>query len=202
LDSQELFEEYFKLNQQHSYSLSVLSFFEEVVRSRLPQNGISVLDIGCGNYSLFEDVKDLKADISAIDFSKMAISQAPHSKIKYIEGNVISSLFFKDSFYDLIVDSHCLNCILEESDRLQVLKNIYNALKMDGLFASELMVQPIDRTVAMPYKKIKTMLEIENDLNSFGFKIQYFQAMTNYSFVNEGDGSEIKCDLLRLIASK
>jgi len=44
----------------------------------------NILDVGCGNYSMFEDIILNNSTVDALDFSEQAISQAPKSNIKYI----------------------------------------------------------------------------------------------------------------------
>lgn len=202
MNSKDYFEKYFKSNKGNTYSKSLLEFFETVVRARLPSNKLIILDLGSGNYSLFEDVSNLNAEITAIDFSTNAVKNAPISNIRYIEVDVTKHNFFKDSKFDLIFDSHCFNCITDETNRNEAYQNIYRALKCDGLFSSEMMVQPTGPKVSMPYKAIKTTLEIEQELISHGFKILYFNISRDSGFISEINGIEIKCDLLKIVAQK
>lgn len=190
------------MNKAHSYSKSLHTLFIEHVRPRLSQNRIFILDIGAGNYSMFEDVIDQNAEITAIDFSKNAINDAPKSHIKYLEGNVTDPAFFPTSTYDLIFDSHTLNCITNELERDLAFNNIYSALKPGGLFASEMMIQPFAATVSMPFKMIKSALELEQEITSWGFRILYFMVSRDSGFTNMTDGIETKCDLVKIVAQK
>jgi len=205
LNSKDYFENYFKHQKKLNYSKSLLNFYEEIVSLKInSKQALKILDIGSGHYSIFEDVKDLNADMTAMDFSQTAIAQSPKSKIKYLLGDISETKFFKDklNYYSLIFDSHCLNCILEEDQRAAALTNIYQSLAIDGLFASQLMVQPIGSKVAMPFKMIKSAMELEEEFISHGFKIRYFMVSKNSGFTNTTDGLEVNCDLLRVIASK
>ncbi len=202
MNSKEIFEAYFKSHTGHVYSLSLLSFFKDIIRPRLNSVNLTILDLGPGNYSMFEDADIENSKIDAIDFSSFAINSAPKSRIHYIEGNISDSEFFKEEKYDLIFDSHALNCIINTKDRESVFKNIYFGLKSDGLFASELMVQPINENISMPLKMIKTSHDLEAEIIKHGFKIVYFLISKNFSFVNEMDGIEIKTDMLRIVCQK
>lgn len=201
MDSKQIFNRYYQKYQEKYFSQSLLSFFEAHVRHRIPEFS-TILDLGCGNYSIFEEVKDLKAEIIAIDFSSEAIREAPKSAIHYREKSLTDDSFFSEDKFNLIFDSHCMNCLVEESQRAKAFENIFNALKTDGLFASEFMVQPIDHRVEMPLKMIKTARELEEEILSHKFKIIYFTILRDSSFVNEINGEKITCDVLRVIARK
>lgn len=202
MNSKDFFEQFFKINTKHSYSKSLLIFFEDIVRSRLATNQLSILDIGAGNYSLFEDVLRLNAKITAIDFSKNAIACSPQSSISYLEGDITDATFFSAANYDLIFDSHCLNCITTEEQRDLAFNNIYLALGNGGIFASEMMIQPIGAQVSMPFKIIKSAHELEQEIISHGFKIVYFMISRDSSFATIIDGVETKCDVLKIVALK
>lgn len=202
MNSKDFFDQFYKKTKEHSYSKSLYTFFEEIVRPRLSLNNLKILELGSGYFSLFEDIENLKADVTAIDFSSRAIAKAPKSKISYKEVNIVDSLFFNEAKYDLVFDSHCINCITNEGERDIAFKNIHTALKTDGIFASELMIQPEEDPVSMPYKVIKTALELEQEIISHGFRILYFTISRDSGFTSVVAGKEIKCDLLKLVAQK
>lgn len=202
MNSKDFFEQFFKINTKHSYSQSLLLFFEEIVRPRLGGNLLNILDIGAGNYSLFEDVQKLNAKVTAIDFSQNAIDCAPQSSISYLQGDITDAIFFSAANYDLVFDSHCLNCLTTEEQRDLAFKNIYLALVTGGIFASEMMIQPIGAQVSMPFKMIKSVLELEQEIISHGFKIVYFMISRDSSFATMVDGIETKCDVLKIVAQK
>ena len=84
MESKEFFNRYYQKNHERVLSKSLYDFFETIVRAKLPEKS-DILEIGCGPYSLFEEIINLKAEITAIDFSSKAIALAPQSKIKYCE---------------------------------------------------------------------------------------------------------------------
>jgi len=202
LNSKDFFEDFFEKNKSHTYSPSLKSFFFEIVLPKLNVKHLKVLDLGAGNYSLFEDIPDFEADITALDFSHTAIINSPQSKIKYREGSIIDPVFFPHSECDLIFDSHCLNCITNEVERDLAFKNIYHGLATGGIFAGEMMIQPTNGNVSMPFKMIKSTLDLEQEILSHGFKILYFMISRDSGFTNEVDGIEVKCDLLKVVATK
>lgn len=206
MDQKEFFNQFYRTHHEKTASRTLQQFFESVVRPRL-SNTKKILELGCGNFSQFEKINVNQAQVTAIDFSHEAINQAPKSNIIYQEKSLTDKdFFFKDEF-DLIFDSHCMNCLVQEKDREIAFENIFKALKADGLFASELMVQPIqkhadDKKVEMPLKMIKTSQELEEEILSHKFKILYFMISKDSSFVNEINGEQIFCDVLRVIAKK
>lgn len=171
---------------------------------KISNSALTILDIGCGNYSIFEDISNLpgKSSVDAIDFSSNAIKNSPTSSINYQEISILETESFSKLKYDLIFDSHCLNCITNNDERDIAYRNIFYSLKSGGIFASEMMVQPIANKVAMPFKKILTAVELEAEILKVGFKIKFFMISQNNVFSTNVDGEEIKCDLLRIVAQK
>jgi 2-polyprenyl-3-methyl-5-hydroxy-6-metoxy-1,4-benzoquinol methylase len=202
LNSREFFESYYQKNSEQNYAPSLKYFFESVVREKLPHQALRILDLGCGSYSLFEETKNLTAEITAIDFSTTAIAHAPKSQINYKNISATDSTFFKNDSYHLIFDSHCMNCLTNEEERNTAFKNIHRALNSEGLFASEMMVQPVGKHISMPLKFIRSAYELEQELLQHNFKIFYFMIVNGMNFVNEFDGKEISCDVLRIVAKK
>lgn len=195
----ELFNQTYAKETQCSYSPSLLDFFESTVRSRLGNNDAHILDLGCGSKSLFEDTNLLKANITAIDFSPVAIAKASgKSEITYKEVDLSMADALLKSHYDLVFDSHCLHCITDESKRKTAFTNIYQSLKADGLFSTEMMVLPTGKSVSIPNKHVADARAIEEEILSHGFKIIYFMIVRDLVFGNDnGD-----CDLVRVICRK
>jgi SAM-dependent methyltransferase len=202
LSSKDFFDRYYQAHNQPYYSKSLYSFFNEIVLAKLPSHELKILELGGGSFSLFEDFSDLKAEITSIDFSSEAIAKAPQSKINYLEADISNSSYFNEAKYDLIFDSHCLNCITGSDQRDLAFKNIYGSLKEGGIFTSELMVQPSGEKVFMPLKVIKTVREFEEEILSYGFRILSFMVSRSEHFETVVDGVEVKCDLLRVVVGK
>lgn len=210
MDQREFFNQFYRIHHDQMTARTLVHFFESVVKPRL-SNTPRILELGCGNFSQFEKMDSLEARVTAIDFSSEAIKQAPKSNIIYQEKSLTEKDFFTENEFDLIFDSHCMNCLVQEKDREIAFENIFKALKPEGLFASELMVQPLQtkaddkadgKKVEMPLKMIKTARELEEEILSHNLKIIYFMISKDSSFVNEVNGEEIFCDVLRVIAKK
>jgi SAM-dependent methyltransferase len=201
LDAKGFFNRHYKNHPERIISPSLLNFFETQVRSRLSRP-VSILELGSGNFSLFEEVEDLDATVTAIDFSPVAIKQAPKSAVKYYEKSLMQNSFFSEGEFDLVFDSHCMNCLVKQEDRNLAYENIHRVLNKDGIFAAEFMVQPIDKVIELPFKRIKTASELEEELLTHGFKIFYFMISKDHSFGSVVKGEEIFCDVLRIMAKK
>ncbi len=202
MNSKGFFNQFYKNATELSYEKSLLDFFEQNIRARLSNHKINILELGGGAYSLFEEVSNLEAEVTSIDFSSVAILKAPLSQIKYREINLIDPSFFEKEMFDLVFDSHCLNCLTDETERELAFKNIFSSLKPGGLFASELMVQPPNESVSIPFKKIKSAMELEREILSHGFKILYFVISRQSGFTSLVEGVEVRCDLLRVVGRK
>ena len=200
LNSLEKFNQIYANEKEASYAPSLLGFFESIVVPRIPPNA-KILDLGSGPKSFFEDTNFAKENITAIDFSSVAIERARDfsSAIHYEVLDITTHDSLKKEAYDLIFDSHCLHCITDKDQRHTAFQNIYSALKKDeGLFCAEMMAKPIGKEVFLPNKFVESTLNLEHELQKHGFKIIYFLVVRELRFANEnGD-----CDLLRLMARK
>lgn len=201
MNAKDFFNSHYKNHPEKIISPSLINFFETQVRSRLPEHS-SILEIGSGNYSLFEEVENLSATVTAVDFSHEAIKQTPKSAVSYYEKSLTQNSFFSEEEFDLVFDSHCMNCLVKQEDRNLAFENIFRVLKKDGLFAAELMVQPIDKLIDLPYKMIKTARELEEELINHKFRIFYFMISKDQNFGSVVNGEEIFCDVLRIMARK
>ncbi len=198
-----LFDHHYRLNPNQQYSPSLIEFFIQNVQAKLPSRYIKVLDLGCGNFSIFEDVVNLDAHVTAIDFSEVAIAQTPrNSIINYSKISLTDEAFFKNNVFDLVFDSHCFHCLGSENERALGLKNIFNSLAVDGFFAAELMIQPTNCLINIPNKIIKTAQEVEQELIAVGFNILYFAISNDQEFCVDSGAERLKCDMLKIIATK
>jgi 2-polyprenyl-3-methyl-5-hydroxy-6-metoxy-1,4-benzoquinol methylase len=190
------FDKYYEFNKSFSCDASLLQFFNDDVLSKLNSNS-AILEVGCGNYSIFEDIAKNDFKITAIDFSSVAIKQAPKSHVNYLQVSLIDDLFFDAPKYDLIFDSHCLNCV-EKLNFMKAFRNIFKSLNSSGIFASEIMIQPVGYKVVTENNTILDCREIELMLIESGFKIVYFVISKSKVFFVDNKS----VDLLRFIAIK
>ena len=199
MNSLELFNKIYNAETERGYSKSLLKFFESQIHSRLAKDPV-VLDLGAGSKSIFEDTDLLKSNITAIDFSPVAIKNATllPNEVTYKEIDLGTPGVLESEKYDLIFDSHCLHCITDESQRKAAFINIYQALKPDGLFSAEMMVSPAGKNINLPNKHVVDARVLEEEILSYGFKIIYFLIVRDLVFGSDnGD-----CDLVRVICRK
>lgn len=199
MNSLELFNQIYKNESARGYSESLLKFFESSVRSRLSEAPF-ILDLGCGSKSIFEDTDIPESNITAIDFSLVAIAKAEvlPSEILYKEVDLSTPDILEKEHYDLIFDSHCLHCITDESQRRAAFMNIHKALKADGLFCAEMMVSPAGKSIKLANKYVVDARALEEEILGHGFKIIYFLIVRDLVFGSDnGD-----CDLIRVICRK
>ena len=199
MNSLELFNKIYNTETERGYSKSLLKFFESQIYSRLAKDPV-VLDLGAGSKSIFEDTDLLKSNITAIDFSPVAIKNATllPNEVTYKEIDLGTPGVLESEKYDLIFDSHCLHCITDESQRKAAFINIYQALKPDGLFSAEMMVSPAGKNINLPNKHVVDARVLEEEILSYGFKIIYFLIVRDLVFGSDnGD-----CDLVRVICRK
>ena len=199
----EHFNSYYKENTENFYSKSLRDFFAIEISKRLPGTHLKILEVGCGNFSLFEDL-NVSSDVLAIDISTFGIQSAKkNQKNKCIEYKVLDvsageRLFEADSF-DFILDAHALHCITDKEQRSRAFKNIYHSLNPHGLFAGEMMIANKSQVKGGDsFKYIPDAFDLENEILSHGFKIKYFMVVRDLEFVSGNTSS----DLLRVICSK
>jgi len=181
------------------YSQSLLSFLNDIVTQRLIFKTQRILDIGSGGYSIFEMSEISNKTIEAIDLKSY---ETKDSKIQYAVEDITQKNAMRVKQYGLVFDSHCLHCLNSLHDQKLALKNIFSYMSVEGIFASEIMVQPSKAKVSFPQRTILEARDVENLLIESGFKIKYFIIVPQMSFYYEENGTEITCDMLRIIATK
>ncbi len=126
-------------NEQAESYLEML----QCISAQLPpvalDNPVETLEIGCGagNFSLL--LAQQGFTVTGVDISSTAIewaverAKASSSDVSFRVDNVLSLLTCGNSTFDLIVDGHCLHCIIGE-DRISCLAAIWRVLKAGGSF--------------------------------------------------------------------
>lgn len=199
----EHFNQYYRENNNIHYSLSLRDFYNSEVFPRLKNQSLSILDLGTGIRSLFEDVENLKGHhIVGVDISEVAVSKARENlsyKVDYKQFDFTQDSLEKNKF-DLIFDSHALHCITIQKERNFAFKNIFESLKEDGFFCAEMMIQKKSHsdTSSESCKYIPSSYELEKEILAHGFRIIYFMVMMGLEFESNG----VKADLVRVICSK
>jgi SAM-dependent methyltransferase len=86
-----------------------------------------------------------------IDVSKTAIAMAKEQSkglnIRFKRADICCVDVERIGKFDLVVDGHCLHCIIRPEDRKVFLKNSFKLLKKGGLFIVMTMCCPADRKI-------------------------------------------------------
>lgn len=121
-------------------SFCMRQFIEETLaRSEFASNRPRALEIGCGTGPLCCFLTKKGFEVEGIDISATAIGMAKEQAeargldIKYFVGDVCQDVL-PEGRYDLIVDGHCMHCIVTNEDRLRSFNNIRAALRPGGRF--------------------------------------------------------------------
>lgn len=180
---------------------SLSDFYQSDIKkfiSKIPNT--KVLEVGCGEKSFFENIEN-DFNVTAIDISLDKILNTPQSKINYQAGNI--SNFESNQKFDFIFDTHAIHCITNLENRRKALRNIYDLLEIEGIFASEMMILPHDKStfVNFPDRLVLDAYEIEKEFLSLDFKIKFFLIRSDLYFLESSQMNQ-RCDVLRIIVQK
>lgn len=105
----------------------------------------TALEIGCGTGPICCFLAECGFEVQGIDVSPSAITIAQQQaqqrelEITFRVADVCRDAITPQQF-DVVVDGHCLHCIVSETDRLFALKNVSQALRSRGQFWVETMI--------------------------------------------------------------
>jgi ubiquinone/menaquinone biosynthesis C-methylase UbiE len=203
---------------------SLANFLENEIRHCQKINWnrpLSILEIGSGAGSQFNETYK-EHDITAIDFSKSAISHAKKNNllnINYQNLDITQASSLPDKSFDLAFDSHCLHCLTEEEQRRGYFEHVHRVLTQGGALSIEAMVYHSkmifddqftykdnilkDNDKALRY--IPRSHELEAEVLSYGFEICYLRVFSGLKMIPTASRDEALAtdpDLLRMIATK
>lgn len=157
---------------------------------KLPPCG-RLLELGCGagNISLWLEQQGYEA--TGVDISPTAIAWATSKCLdvsgaaKFFVGNVLNLHFLEDGCFDIVLDGHCLHCIIE-NDRDAFLSESLRLLKPRGWLLIDTMCGPVAGDTLRRYDPetqctiqdgIATRYfglpeEIEREVRDAGFEVQ------------------------------
>lgn len=142
-----------------------LYLIAEVEKNFSKTNGKKALDLGCGTGTTAFILAQLGFRVLGVDISETAIelgnkfAKEQQLDIAFQVGDVLELEKFQQKF-DLVYDSHCLHCIVFESDREKVLAGVKNSLDKNGIFILDTMVMP-----AMGHNPAQTYATLRFDEN-------------------------------------
>ena len=213
-------------NPRYATTFSIIQFLETSPID-IFKNVKSILEIGCGECSVFENFdREEIIEITSIDLSEEAINRAilnqKNTKINYSCKNLFELDFSKK--FDLIIDSHFLHYLISETKRAQALSFINSLLSSEGYFLGETMTSHKKMAFSetyyfdlkdevlfkffedklIPQKMIKNSINIEKEL-LVSFDILYFYINSGLKFIIDNDRENPKKedpDTLRFISQR
>ncbi|MBS0198467.1 MAG: class I SAM-dependent methyltransferase [Planctomycetes bacterium] len=122
-----------------------------------PLHGLSALEIGCGSGPIACFLAAHGLEVRGIDVAPTALEMArQHAAARGLtvrfDAADICLLPEQPDRYDLIIDGHCLHCIVQDDHRSGALGSIHRLLKPGGLFLIETMIAHEGLVVAGNYR--------------------------------------------------
>jgi len=151
-----------------------------------PQPNEKILDIGCGLGRLSYRIAQFKAEVTGIDISEYAISQARHKygsvqNLKFIQRNALETSY--ENCFDKVLCYHLLEHLKLAEARI-LLGKICSALRREGLFVLGIPIndfKPYRQAIRLlatgrrwrdlTHQTSFSVAEIERELTSAGFEL-------------------------------
>lgn len=200
-----------------------VNFITEQKDKFLPNSdwkGLKVLELGSGRGGVGLSLARLGAQVTLVDFSATALSQAEkifaHEglPVKTLTGDVTHPDLVISEKFDLIIDSHLLHCLTDDPDRASFYGLVSDHLAPEGILVSETMVHRKklfipdgfmfdERNVLWqmfgkwtPVRRILDSLDLENEIKNTDLSIVSFFYYAQYSFVPHRRFMEIPGEVL------
>lgn len=125
--------------------------FEQLTRvltgGLAPRRG-RLLELGCGAGNVTLWLAGLGYEVTGVDIAPTAITWAKQKaeeagvQATFLEGDVLNLYTLGANSFDLVLDGHCLHCIIG-ADRARLLVEVYRILKPGGYFLVDTMCGPV-----------------------------------------------------------
>jgi 2-polyprenyl-3-methyl-5-hydroxy-6-metoxy-1,4-benzoquinol methylase len=130
-----------------SFDRFVMRPFLEESLATIPQSphGLSAMEIGCGSGPICCFLAATGWAVRGIDVSPTALEMAQQNaalrglQVQFDTADICAMPEQPDR-YDLIIDGHCLHCLVLDEHRREALTAIHRLLKPEGLFLVETMI--------------------------------------------------------------
>lgn len=130
-----------------------IASLETVVRwPQFPKLG-RVLELGCGAGNVSIELAKRGFDVHGVDISPTAIEWARQNSLQaetactFSVGNVLDLIEFPDESFDIVLDGHCLHCIIGV-DRLKYFSNALRVLRPGGTVLIRTMCNEVPKGLA------------------------------------------------------
>lgn len=172
-------------------------FLKEVFSKKwFPKEG-KVIELGCGTAPILRFICAKGYEGVGADISKTAISmakqQSVNTNIEFKRMDVCSNDVAKLGKFDVVIDGHCLHCVVAASNRKKFLKNAFKILNKNGILIIMTMCGGINKVQFqktanggkilkdilyiphkksfLPVRKISVQKIITQEITSAGFSI-------------------------------
>jgi ubiquinone/menaquinone biosynthesis C-methylase UbiE len=183
----------------------IFAFVEAVLQKEGQGPAGRLLELGCGDGCLTLPLARKGFETYGIDISPTAIAwakekaQAQALNPDFRIENVLD-LPYPDDFFDLVVDGHCLHCIIGE-DRKRFLSQAFRVTKPGGLFLVMTMCNepaedvkdcfdPVTRCMVrdgVAGRYIGLAEDILKEITSSGFAVKSSEVSVDTSYPQQGD---------------
>lgn len=161
-------------DQKHKF---VSTYGENLVSILNPQDGESILDVGCGTGDLAHDISKSGAAVTGIDAASSMI-QAAKEKYPYINFKVQSAEKFSfDYSFHAVFSNAAMHWI---KDQKNVVQNCYNTLLPGGRFVAELGGEFNIQSIIEAIEEACNHLSITYDASKFPWVFPTKDEMTKY----------------------
>ncbi len=153
--------------------------------------GTRAIDLGCGGGQSSIILAEQGYEVVGVDFSETAIELARQNAedaevdCEFIVADVLDLDEFSDGEFGLVVDNHCLHCLVEPADRAHFLEQASRLLMPGGAFFSETLthegnfdtdsadVDP-DTFINQEHTRIwASKIELDEALRDIGFNVMH-----------------------------
>ena len=132
---------------QASFDRFVMRPFLEESLAAMPQtsHGRCALEVGCGSGPICCFLAARGWTVRGIDVSQTALEMARQNaeqrglRVQFDDSDICNMPQHADR-YDLVIDGHCLHCLVRDEHRRAAIGAIYRLLKPDGMFLIETMI--------------------------------------------------------------
>ena len=147
--------------------------------SNFPGEGAKLLELGCGDGFVTRILTSMGLVVTAVDCSQVAVQRAQVNlcnaglSANVHVGDACGLAFLNQESFPFILDSHCLHCIADYTNRSLFLRECHRVLTSDGrLFLATMGEQSMEWTKTIQLSAWQKEREITYDVDEKGCYVQ------------------------------